>query len=139
MNNDPTLAARLFSPRQIGMAALAGSPLAAGWLFRRNEYALGRPEAAGRWLWRMVAATAAVLVVSFFLPDRFPPFIIPFAYSYGLRAAARNLYDVPISESLAHGGARQSWWTVAGISLVCLVIVLGVFVSVAMLLPDQTG
>ena len=136
METHPPTIPRLYSPKQIGVAAFLGSPVAAGWFFRCNERVLGRPGAGARWFWGLAAGTAAVIAISFFLPAKFPPYIIPFAYTLGLRGAAKNLYELALAALLANGGAQGSWWTVVGIGLLALIVVLALVFGVVLLLPD---
>ena len=129
----PTSNPELYSPRQISVAAFVGSPAAAGWFFWRNERALGRPATGARWFWWLVATTAALITVAFFLPEKFPHFIIPFAYTVGLRGAAKSLYELPLAQS----GVQAAWGLVIGVSVLCLVIVLALIFGVVFLLPEQ--
>ena len=128
---------RLYTARQIAVASFLGSPAAAGWFISRNEKQLGRPQAG--WLWGSFAATAVLLVAGFFLPDKFPHYVLPFAYSFGIRSLTRKLYNVPVAQHLLHGGSFGSWWAVVGISLLCLLLIVALVVGVVLLLPDNAG
>ena len=131
------MTARLYSPKQIGVAAVVGSPVAAGWFFWRNEQARGRPGTGARWFWGLLAATIAAVALSFVLPAKFPPFIIPLAYTLALRNVAKNLYEAPLAAFLAQGGVQGPWWTVVGVGFFALLIVLALVFGVVLLLPPQ--
>ena len=129
----PSPSPELYSPKQIGVAAFVGSPVAAGWFFWCNEQALGRQATGVRWFWGLAALTAVLIAVSFFLPDKFPPYIIPLAYTLGLRGAAKQLYELPLAQS----GVQAAWGPVVGVGLLCFVVVLAIFLGVMFLLPGQ--
>ena len=129
---------RLYSPKQIGVAAFVGSPVAAGWFFWCNEQTLGRPGTGARWFWWMLVVTVAVVALSFVLPAKFPPFIIPLAYTLALRNTAKNLYEAPFAGFLAQGGVQGSWWNVMGIGFLALFMVLALVFGVVLLLPTRS-
>jgi hypothetical protein len=107
----------LWSPRQIGVAALLGSPLAAGWFFARNYVALGCPDRSRRALWLGVALTAAVAGIGFALPQNFPNAMLPVFYAIALQGYASNRFGTAYQRHLAEGGARGSWWIIVGVGL----------------------
>lgn len=128
---------RLYSPHQISVGAIIGSPLAGGWLLAENFRALDLPDARAHALIWSSAATALVLTLSFFLPPHFPTAVLPAAYASGYFAVARQTQGAAYAAHLAAGGARHSHWRMIGASLVALVIVVVVLFAVLLVLPEQ--
>jgi hypothetical protein len=79
---------RLWSPRQIAVAAFLGSPLAAGWFLSRNYAALADESRSRRALWMGLVATALVVAIGFFLPRDFPKSVLPAAYAAAIQLHA---------------------------------------------------
>ena len=112
----------LFSPTQIATAAFLGAPIAACWFLSRNYRALDQGRSAAQSLLWGVLGTAALLGISFFLPDNFPNQALPLGYTFGLYHVAKQLQGTTVAEHIATGGRLGSWWNVVGVSLVCLVL-----------------
>jgi len=127
---------KLYSPGQIALAALLGSPLAACWFWSRNYRQLDQPRSANQCLIWGIAGTAVLLTVSFFLPEHFPNSAIPIGYTMGLRQAAKQIHGDTITQHISAGGRLGSWWAVVGVSIGCLLLVLAVIFGVVLLLPD---
>jgi hypothetical protein len=127
---------RLWSPRQIALAAFLGSPLAAGWCFSRNYDALSRLSDSRRSFWLGIAATAAVVAICFALPRNFPNFIIPAAYTYAIERYASRCFGTIYSEHVANGGAKGSWWGIVGISLASLAVLIALLIVIVYLLAS---
>jgi hypothetical protein len=80
--------------------------------------------------------TVALLVISFYLPERFPNYAIPAGYTIGFLQGAKQTHGVAVEQHLASRGRLGSWWAVVGISLLILVPVLVVLFGLAFVLPD---
>ena len=130
---------RLWSPRQIGVAAFLGSPLAAGWFFSRNYLAFGEEAGARRVLWLGLAATAAVLATAFFLPRNFPNAVLPAAYAFAIERYASSCFGTAYEKHVALDGAKGSWWTVVTIGLLSCVLLIALAVIVLYTLAWWTG
>jgi len=133
------VSARLYSPQQIAVAALIGTPLPACWMFAQNYLALGMRSAAKSALTFGSLGTVAVLGLAFLLPDKFPTFIVPLAYSAALRELAKQRQGAAFAAHLSAGGARQSNWRVFGIAVAGLAVVLCALVVVVLLVPGSAG
>ena len=131
------LVQKLYSPGQIALAAFLGSPLAACWFWSRNYMRLGQSSRSTQCLIWGTAGTAALLTICFFLPERFPNQAIPIGYTFGLLRAAKQTHGSIVAEHLSAGGRLGSWWTVVGISLLVLVVVLAILFGVILVLPDE--
>jgi len=129
----------MYSPGQIGAAALIGSPLPACWMLAQNYTLLGKRGQARRALAFGLLGTIALLGIACILPERFPKAAIPFAYTFALRELARQLQGADLKAHLAAGGARQSNWRVAGVAVAGLVLVLVTVAVMVVLLPGSTG
>ena len=127
--------AKLYTPTQVGVAALLGAPAAAGWFISRNETQLGRPRYARRWFWGGLVFTVLLLVGSFFLPVHFPRTGLAIGYVVACYQTARQLYATTLQDHRAAGGQFGSWWKVVGVSLLFLVILTVAIFVVAFLLP----
>ena len=114
-------AGKLYTPAQIGVAALLGSPAAAGWFVSNNEAHLGRPYNGRRWFWGSLLATVVLVVGSFFLPVHFPRTGLAIGYVVGCHQTAKQLYTAAVQEHRATGGQFGSGWKVVGAGLLFLV------------------
>jgi len=134
-------AVTLYSPGQIALAAFLGSPLAACWFWSRNYRVLGQFRAATQCLVWGSVGTAALVAISFVLPESFPGLAIPVGYTVGFRQAAKLVHGGTVAQHLSAGGRLGSWWAVAGVSLGWLLLLLAVlFVAifgVMLVLPDK--
>ena len=130
-------AGKLYSPVQIGVAALLGSPAAAGWFISQNETHLGRPHNGRRWFWGCVIGSLILLGVGFFLPPGFPNSALAIGYTAGFYTVAKQLYGVIVASHRAAGGVLGSWWTVVGLALLFTIVIMVAIFTLVFLLPDH--
>ena len=129
---------RLYTPAQIATASLLGGPLPACWFVAQNAKRLLRPSQRSTWLAVGIGATLLLLIlVLFVLPDSFPPYILPIAYTVALREVARRVQGEAISSHRAAGGAVGSWWAVVGLGVSGLALLLGLIFLVILLFPSS--
>jgi hypothetical protein len=114
----------LYSPQQVALAAFLGAPIAACWFIARNYRNLGNNQAGNVWLVSGLIGTVAILAICFYLPDGFPNQLIPISYTFGLLYAAKAVQGEAVTQHTAAGGRLGSWWTVAGVGLLCLIAIL---------------
>ena len=126
----------LYSPRQIFVASFLGSPIAAAWFIHRNFMTLGNESRALRTLWLGLAATAAVIVVALYLPNRFPNAVLPLAYSIAIYQYALFLFKGAYNKHLTEGGRKGSWWVVIGVGLLAVLALAGVAFAIAFAAPS---
>jgi hypothetical protein len=88
------------------------------------------------WLLVGVIGTLILPVVVSLLPDRFPPPVLPLAYTVALREAAKNAQGKAIATYRTAGGALGSWWTVVGLGIAGAVLLFGLFACAVMLFPS---
>ena len=107
----------LFSPRQMLVAALLGSPLAGVILLQANFRAMARPRDAKRTLLFGTLAAVAFFALMFILPDRIPPLPINIAAALTFYKVADSMQGAAFTRHRAANGERQSNWLVFGISV----------------------
>ena len=128
---------RLYTPAQIATASLIGGPLPACWLVAHNARELHYPTQRITWLASGIVGTLLLLaLVLFLVPERFPRYIIPVAYTVAIRELARRAQGDAISSHRAAGGAVGSWWAVVGFGVAGLVLFLAVIIVIAFLFPS---
>jgi len=120
----------LYTPRQIYAASFLGSPLCAAWFLRKNFLATSNPGLASKTTWRAIVLTTALLVVGYFLPERFPNFVLPLLYSFLIYQYALSIFGKPVKDHLDRGGTKGSWWEVLGVSIVSLIAIFAVAIVV---------
>jgi hypothetical protein len=132
MDTTEITASRLYSPRQIGLAALIGSPVAACWCFSRNYRRLGNADAAQKWLIWGGGGSFVFIVLLCLIPgaQRLPHYIIPLAYSLALQEVAKRIQGDAVAQHISAGGRLASWWLVVGISLLFLIGVFGLLMVI---------
>jgi O-antigen/teichoic acid export membrane protein len=129
----------LFTIHQITVATFLGSGIAGAWLAASNFNAVNQPTKARKWIWIGIAATIAMLGISFLLPDRFPNFILPLAFAFGARAIATTEFGWILRDHEKAGGDLRSWWKAVGITLLVCAIVFAVAFAVMLAYQFATG
>jgi hypothetical protein len=132
-----TPAYALYSPWQVGGATFLGSFAAGCVLMARNYRRLGMLKAATRTWYSGLAATAAVLVVAFLLPDQFPRSPIGVACTVAMFQIAKQQQGRTFAEHTARGGRKASVWSVIGIGLLSAFAILALLFLICLLLPDS--
>lgn len=124
--NLPEVKGRLFSVGQIVLATLLGTPLAGCLLLAANYRQLGKSAAA----WQAVAAgivsTIVLMIVSFWLPEKFPSSLLPAVYCVTMRQTVIQLQGGAIDNYLKAGGGKGSWAIAVITGIVCLIVILGI-------------
>jgi hypothetical protein len=115
----------LYSPRQISLAALIGSPVAACWCFAQNFRQLGQPGVARKWLIWGCSGSFLALLIFCALPfsRKLPNYIIPLVYSVAFQGIAERVHGDVVTQHISAGGRLVSWWYVIGISFLFLIVV----------------
>jgi hypothetical protein len=108
---------KLYSPTQVLIAAFIGGPFATVYVIWKNFRSLGNQKAAQEALIWGIVFVAAILISLPILPDKFPNYAIPIAYSVGARFFAEKyqMSREAIAASDLYG--IQSGWNVAGICI----------------------
>lgn len=129
-NTPPATGGKLFSVWQITVATILGAPIAGTILLARNYQRLGDSAAALKSICFGLAATVIVFAAAFFLPDGFPNFAIPAAYTVGVQMIATQLQG----DAIKNSGERASWLVTLVVGIVSLAVIIGIiFGAVAIL------
>ena len=129
-------AVRLYSPGQIVIAAAIGSPIAGGMTMAQNFRALGDQERAKVVLQLSIAATILVLALAFALPEQTPSSLLPAIYAGAFYYFANEYQREAYTAHIEAGGAKQSNWRVAGVTIAGFFAVFTAVVALAIVLPD---
>ncbi len=124
----------IYTPKQIFAGSVLGGPVALVYFLRSNFQRLGNASAAKQTLIWGTLFNLAVIVMLPFLPERFPKFIFPLAYSWAARAIAdsRQLNNEAIAASDRY--RFRSNWAVVGWSIALVVGTLVVWFGILLLL-----
>src|ERR1700724_2295790 len=107
--------ARLYTTAQIATASLIGGPLPACWFIAHNFAALNHPDRRRRWIIGGIASVFVLLgLVVSGISQHFPQYVLPVAYSLGLREWARKIQGEAITAHRAAGRSTGSWPVVIG-------------------------
>lgn len=127
---------KLYTRSAVGLATFLGSPMAGAALMAINYKRLNRKALAWRTLILGILASAALLTLSFFIPDsvsrslQLAPAIAGLA---GMMAIARALQGPQLEIHARNNGDNASMWKAAGVGLMSLAIILGVVLAVVLL------
>jgi hypothetical protein len=127
---------RFYSPRQMYVASLLGSPIAAAWFFSRNYAAMADRPKEIRVIWAGLLATILLFALSPFLPKQLPNLVLPIAYSFAIYQYAKVCFKAPLEKYYEMGCRPGSWWVVIGISVLAILIVIGVTLGVFRVFPQ---
>jgi hypothetical protein len=124
----------IYSPKQVLAGSFLGGPVAAIYFLRRNFQALGNPDAARKTFWWGIVFNIAVAAVMPLLPDRFPNYVLPLAYSWAAHgiAASKQLSKEMIASSPEFSFASN--WRVVGLAIVFLVATVALWFALFLLL-----
>ncbi len=133
----PEKSIRLYTPLHVGVASLLGGPLPACWLVAHNAKEFHQLKQHTMWLISGVISTLLLVVlIMFILPERFPPYVLPVAYTFALRQLAKITQGRAVSRHRLTGGKVGSWWIVVGVGIVGLALLLTVVFLVVLLFPS---
>jgi len=120
---------KIYSPRQVLAGSFVGGPIAAVFMLWKNFQALqNRPGATQAIIWGVIFLVAVLLILPY-LPDKFPNYVIPAAYS-GAAFAIANQYQMPKQAILdSQHYTFQSNWNVFGIAVGFIVLFIVVIVA----------
>lgn len=119
---------KLYSQKSIGLATFLGSPLAAGFLVRKNFLLLGDEKKAKHALALGIISTVIIFAGIFSLPaaviDRIPNYVIPLIYMGIVHLLVEKVQGASLREHETAGGEFYSPWRAAGIGIVSLIIII---------------
>ena len=94
---------------------MLGAPVAGCILLAHNFRAIGKPSAARQWLIWGTLGTALLIVVAFFLPEKFPHMALPIGYTMGMRQAVKQVHGPEYAQHIALGAAKAPAWKAVGV------------------------
>lgn len=125
---------KLYTPGQVTLATVLGTPVAAFYLLSLNRRRLGRDVSATNTLLAGFAITAGAMVLGWLLPEAITR-ALPVAVAVSVSQYARA--DRPIlDDHRARGGRTESWLKAAGVGLLGLAALALVVVVLVMLIGD---
>jgi len=132
MDTTDKTTSRLYSPRQIYVAAFLGSPVAACWCISRNCRELGDSGSAKKWVIWGCGGSFILLALLCMLPfaQRLPHLIIPIAYSLTFYGVASRIHGDAVTQHIAAGGRLVSWWFVIGISSLFVICIFALLLAI---------
>jgi hypothetical protein len=120
---------RYYTPGQVLLACLIGSPIAGGWLMARTFRWAGDRKKEKATLIICITVTAAAISLGFFLPVKGSGTPIAGAIA-GMMFQSAKKYLGPAIEERAGDGTKGSWWAAAGVGLLCLISILAILVGI---------
>jgi hypothetical protein len=130
----------LYTPGQTFTATIVGGPAAGAWTLFRNFHATSRNRAAGFALIAGIVVCVLVAIIALKYAGYFPlyhinPIVVPLAYSGGALVLAHVLFANIVTAHIQLGGRRKSWWSVAVVAIVGLVVLCGIVALVHTISP----
>ncbi|CAN5453202.1 hypothetical protein BH10ACI1_BH10ACI1_16070 [soil metagenome] len=133
--NPPETTGNLFTVGQIALATFIGAPIAGCLLLAQNYRYLGKAGSAWLTLILGFVSTIILLFIGFLLPEKFPSFVLPAAYIFGMRQIVGNLQGDVIAAQ-EEQGKKGSWAITVGVGIGCLVLILAlIFGGVILFIP----
>jgi uncharacterized membrane protein YfcA len=101
---------------------------------------IGDEVSKKKWVLFGFLGSVAMLVVVYFLPEKFPNNIIPLAYTLGFFQFAKQL-DIRVGEhrKLHPDSQKGSTWKVVWVSLLFLAFIVGAFMGTYMLFNHESA
>ena len=121
----------LYSWGQVVVGTLLGGPIAGSFFAAENVRHLGKPErAVGTFAWGFVAMVG-LTVIGYFMPPQTSAMMLPAIYAGAYSQYIKHTQGSQLEAAFTGGTAKRPWWTVIGISLLCLFVVVLIFVAAA--------
>ena len=135
----PPAPVKLYSPGQIGVAAVLGTFTTGAILYAVNQRRLGQRGGAIVTLVLGVAVLALLIALSFALPERGDVLISRLAHVAGvaLYYVAKTKQQVAYQAALAAGGRRASNWAVFGIIVASFAVLFALAVVSGLGVPEE--
>ncbi len=112
---------RLYSPTQVAVGSFFGGPIAMVYFLWENYVVLEQRARANQMLVGGGLFVLALLAFVIYLPDDFPNFLIPVAYTVAARYVAEKTQMSKRQIEASPHYTFQSGWRVAGIAVALLI------------------
>jgi len=134
--NPPETAGNLFTDFQIALATFIGMPIAGCLLLAQNYRNLGRASSGWQTLILGFVSTIILFIVAFSLPERFPNFVLPMAYTIAMRQLVKYLQGDVIAFQEAQG-KKGSWAVTVSVAIGCLILIVALlFGAILLFFPE---
>jgi len=125
----------LYSERSINIATFLGTPVAAGFLIRRNFINLGNETYGKHTLFISIAFTIIFFILIILSPehviDKIPNALFPAIYTLIVWFVVSRYQGEALSNHKKAGGSFYSVWKAAGIGFAASVVLVGMFFAYA--------
>jgi hypothetical protein len=128
---------RMFSPAQVAVASLIGSPLPAFYLLAQNYRVAQQPKNARFMLAVGVIVTALLIAMAFLLPGNGPRSPLTIIIAVCVHQIAKMAQGALLAHHVAAGGKMSSWWVAVGLGCLGMLAVLAVVFGLSFVLPDE--
>ncbi|MEQ9376902.1 MAG: hypothetical protein RIG68_17060 [Imperialibacter sp.] len=134
---------KLFTEKQIDIAAILAGPIPPGFLIYKNYIALGKEKQA-----YIALASTLIFTVAFFygifqvphsIIDKIPNFVFTAFYGLLVFIFFRNFMAKDVNDAFEAGAKKGSNWAVTGITILGLALNVGIIFGLAMDQPIYDG
>ncbi len=133
MSDTPPKTLPYYTPRQISVACLLGSPLAASWLMASTYRGAGDRKKEQLSLILGIVATTALMGIGFVLPAHYSRTLLSVIVAIVVLEIAKRSLGPVIENRVASGASKGSWWMVVGVGVLCMIVVLAVVAGIMFL------
>jgi len=133
MNDTPPKILPYYTPGQIALACLLGSPLAAGWLMAATYRGVGDRRKAKLTLILSAVATIVLIGIGFVLPANTARTPLSAIVTIGIFHTAKHFLGSVIESRAASGALKGSWWIAVGVGMLGMIVVLAVVAGIVFL------
>lgn len=134
---------KLYSKKEVGLAAFFGGPLASFYMISKNFEALGNKDSARRYFGvgvLILFITGVILsMISEETLDKIPNVAISIAFTMAALYIVESSQVELINKHIKNGGEIHSGWNVVGIVIVSLLAMVLFFVSIGFLIALLFG
>lgn len=126
----------IYSPGHVAWATFLGAPIAGCVLLALNYRRFGNATAASFALMAGFVGTVVVLAIAFVLPENFPSFVLPAAYTFGMYQSVKSLQGRTSAHLLANGAIKGSGWVATGVGILSLILTIVALFAAVLVAPE---
>ncbi|MFT6867518.1 MAG: hypothetical protein ACJA08_002361 [Cyclobacteriaceae bacterium] len=134
---------KLFTEKQVDISAVLAGPIPPGFLIYKNYMALVKEKQVYIALASILIFTVAFFYALFQVPqdimDKIPNFVLTAFYGVLVFIFFRNFMAKDVNEAFETGVQKGSNWSVAGLTIIGLIINLGIILALAVDQPFYEG
>jgi hypothetical protein len=137
MSDQPPKLLPYYTPGQVLLACLLGSPLAGGWLMARTFRGAGEKKREVVVLASTSLVTVVLLVLAFLLPKgRSGTGLAAIAAGVVYQIAKQQLWPV-IALRKKDGATQASWWMAAAVGVICMIGIFAALAAIMIIVPQE--